>query len=40
MNMMGKLSMPRSDLEGAKLAVKVTNMINDPVINKPVSDYF
>jgi len=39
-NMVGKLSMPRSELEGAKLAIKVRNMIHDALPNKPISEHF
>ena len=40
LKMIGKISMPRSELQGAKLAVQVRNMILDSLPKKPTREYF
>ena len=40
LKMIGKISMPRSELQGAKLAVQMKNMLHDSLPRKPEEDIF
>ena len=40
LKLIGKMSMPRTELEAAKLAIKVRNLIHESLTQKPKSEYF